>query len=214
MNMHKGPPIIGQLIAEHEVVERAVGSLYRWATEGQAADPGAREAYVEFFRVWAKGFHHNQEEAILFPALIEHAEISSDRGPLKVLTDEHEREVELVDQLEGADQGEPTVVAARELAHLLWMHIDKENSVILPEAGERLIRNGIGSLEGLAEGPDEVAVRKAIERLEARWPPMEDDDLYRGDGCMACSAYGNTCGGIEKEWWNAWEWEHHRNYEE
>lgn len=212
--MHKGPPIIGQLIAEHEVVEKAVGSLYRWANEGQGTDPGAREAYVAFFRVWAKGFHHHQEEAILFPALIEHVEIPSDRGPLKILTDEHEREVELVDQLESADQGEATLAAARELAHLLWMHIDKENSVILPEAGERLVRSGIGSLVGLTEGPAEIEAREAAERLAARWPPMEDDDLYRGDGCMACTAYGETCGGIEKEWWNTWEWEHHRSYEE
>ena len=53
------------------------------------------------------------------------------------------------------------------------------------------------SLEGLAEGPDEVAVREAVEPLVVRWTPLEDDDLYRGDGCMACSAYGETCGGIE-----------------
>ncbi len=214
MNMHKGPPIIGQLIAEHEIVEGVVGSLHRWAREGQEVDPEARAAYIAFFRVWAKGFHHQQEETILFPALNEHVEIPLDHGPLKVLTDEHEREVELVALLESADPGEPTLTAVLELAHLLWMHIDKENSVVLPEAGERLVRSGISSLEGLAEGPDEVAVREAVEPLVARWTPLEDDDLYRGDGCMACSAYGDTCGGIEKEWWNAWEWEQHLSYEE
>lgn len=214
MNMHKGPPIIGQLIAEHEIVEGVVGSLHRWAIEGQETDPDARATYVAFFRVWAKGFHHLQEETILFPALVEKVELPSDRGPIKILTDEHQREVELVTLLENADPGESTLVVARELAHLLWAHIDKENSVVLPEAGERLVRSGIGLLEGLAEGPDEVAVREAVEPLVDRWTPLEDDDLYRGDGCMACSAYGDTCGGIEKEWWNAWEWEQHRSYEE
>lgn len=214
MNMHKGPPIIGQLIAEHEVVERVVGSLYHWATAGQSADPGAQQVFVDFFRVWARDFHHHQEETVLFPALVEHVEIPSDRGPLRILKEEHKFEIELVDRLESAESGEATTAAARELAHLLWMHIDKENSVVLPEAGERLIRNGIGSLEGLTEGPDEIAAREAVERLVTCWPPLEDDDLFRGDGCMACSAYGDTCGGIEKEWWNSWEWEHHRNYEE
>lgn len=214
MNLKMAPPIIGQLVKKLEVVERVVGSLHRWAAEGQEADPGARAAYVAFFRVWAKGSHHQHEEAILFPALVEKAEIASDRGPLKVLTDEHEREVELVGRLETADTGEPTLAVALELAHLLWMHIDKENSVMLPEAGERLVRSGVGLLEGRTEGPEEVAVRKAVEPLVARWNPLEDDDLYRGDGCMVCSAYGDTCGGVEKEWWNAWEWEHHRAYEE
>ena len=214
MNMHKGPPIIGQLIAEHEIIEQVIGSLFRWAIEGQEEDPGARGQYVTFFRVWAKGHHHHQEESILFPALVEHVEIPPDRGPLKILTGEHEREVELVTQLENAEGGESTLKIARELAHLLWMHIDKENSVVLPEAGERLIRSGIGSLEGLAEGPDERAVREAVAPLVARWTPLEDDDLFRGDGCMACSAYGDACGGIEKEWWNAWEWEQHLSYEE
>ncbi len=214
MSMHKGPPIIGQLIAEHEVVEQVIGSLFRWALEGQDEDPGGRAAYIAFFRVWAKGHHHHQEESILFPALVKHVEIPSDRGPLKILTEEHEREVELVALLENAEPGDPTLTVARDLAHLLWMHIDKENSVVLPEAGERLIRSGIGSLEGLTEGPEELAVREAVAPLVARWTPLEDDDLYRGDGCMACSAYGETCGGIEKEWWNAWEWEQHLSYEE
>lgn len=213
MNLEMAPPIVRQLIAEHEVVERVVGSMHRWAVEGQENDPEARAVYIEFFRVWAKGFHHHQEEDILFPALVEKVEIPIDRGPLKILNGEHEQEVELVGLLEVAEPGEPTRIAAVALAHLLWMHIDKENSVIFPEAGERLVRAGVSALEGRAEGAKEVAVREAAEARVERWAPLEDDDLYRGDGCMGCEAYGNTCGGIEKEWWNTWEWEHHRSYE-
>jgi hemerythrin-like domain-containing protein len=208
------PPIIGQLIREHEIIEGVVGSMYRWAIEGQTEDPDARAVYIAFFRTWAKAYHHMQEETILFPVLVEKVEIPLDHGPLKVLVDEHKREVELVNRLEAADPGEPTLAVARELAHLLWMHIDKENSVVLPEAGERLVRSGVGTLEGQTEGPEQIAVREAAQGLLARWEPLEDDDLYRGDGCMACEAYGNTCGGIEKEWWNVWEWEHHLSYEE
>ncbi len=207
-------PIVVQLMAEHEIIERIVGSLFRWAAEGQDDDPGARAVYIEFFRRWARGYHHEQEEAILFPALVEKAEIPADHGPLKILVDEHAREVELVDALEATEPGEATRSIAVELAHLLWMHIDKENSVVLPEAGERLVRAGSGGIEGLSEGPELQAVRAAAEALVERWTPLEDDDLFRGDGCMACSAYGDTCGGIEKEWWNAWEWEHHLSYED
>ena len=36
----------------------------------------------------------------------------------------------------------------RRLAHHLWEHIDKEDSVLLPEAEQRLIRGGVADLEG------------------------------------------------------------------
>jgi hypothetical protein len=29
----------------------------------------------------------------------------------------------------------------------------------------------------------------------------------RGEGCVVCPSYGDTCAGIEREWWNEWEWE-------
>ena len=213
MNNFPQPPLVKQLMEEHEIIERLVGSLYRWSLEGQEADSGARGIFVEFFRLWARGFHHQQEEEILFPALVEKAEVPGDRGPLKVLIDEHEREVALVGAFETAQVGSETAAIALELAHLLWMHIDKENSVVLFEAGERLVRSGAGDIEGREETPAEKASREAAEELLERWPPLEDDDLIRGDGCMGCSAYGDTCSGIEKEWWNAWEWEHHLSME-
>ena len=44
------------------------------------------------------------------------------------------------------------------------------------------------------------------DALIARYPPMEPD-LARGDGCAMCHAYGDTCRGLEHEWWNEWQWE-------
>ena len=29
----------------------------------------------------------------------------------------------------------------------------------------------------------------------------------RGDGCVACPSYGNTCDGLEHEWWTEHDWE-------
>ncbi len=47
-----------------------------------------------------------------------------------------------------------------------------------------------------------------------RFPPLDDHEAIRGDGCVACSAFAVTCGGIEKEWWNDWEHEYHRTLDE
>ncbi len=47
-----------------------------------------------------------------------------------------------------------------------------------------------------------------------RFPPLDDPEAIRGDGCVACSAFAVTCGGIEKEWWNDWEQEYHRSLDE
>lgn len=210
----KTPPIIQQLMEEHERIDRMAESLFRWASEGQDAAPEARTAYVDFFRIWVCGFHEDQEETILFPVLAEQAEIPLDRGPVMVLHDEHEQEKTLVDRLERAAAGPETVDAARALAHLVWAHIDKENSVMLPEAGERLVRTGAGAVSGREETDAEHQARRAAEPLIEAWPPLEDDDFFRGDGCMMCPAYGDRCGGIEKEWWNEYEWDHHASYRE
>ncbi len=38
--------------------------------------------FVRFFRVFVAGYHHEREEKMLFPALVETAEVPADRGPL------------------------------------------------------------------------------------------------------------------------------------
>jgi len=206
--------IIRQLRAEHEVVERMAGALFRWAREGQEVEPEARQVFVDFFRLWVGGLHHDQEEAILFRALVDRAEVPADRGPLMVISREHEEGQRLVAALAEADAGAETSAVATQLSGLLLVHIDKENSVLLPEAAERLVRGGVAELSGRPESSDETRVRGAAEQLARRWPPLDDPDLFRGDGCMACSAFGDTCDGIEREWWNPWEWEHHRSMQD
>ena len=43
--------------------------------------------------------------------------------------------------------------------------------------------------------------------LLLRYPPSEDAALTRGDGCFMCRAHGDTCKGLEAEWWTELEWE-------
>jgi len=188
---------------EHEVIERVAGALYRWAEED--GDPADAARFAQFFTVYSGGFHHGREDGILIPALIEHLEVPADSGPIRVIEEEHGRLVELTARL--AADGSREV--ARTIARTLWEHIDKENSVLFVEAAERFPRAGVAELEDREMTPDECAAAALGEELAGKYPPLEDPDLIRGDGCIACSAFTVTCRGIEAEWWTTWEWEHH-----
>ncbi len=199
--------------ADHDVVEAVVGALLRWAREGQEEAPFDRAEFVEFFRSWVGDRHHRLED-LLFQKLVERVDVPADRGPLMVLTKEHDAFREIVDRLAAADPGAATADAAKTLNHQLLVHIDKENSVLLPEASQRLLRHGVVELAADAEDDDERRVRRVAEDLVKVWTPLDDDDLFRSDGCMACAAFCDTCDGIEREWWNAWELAHHRSMQE
>jgi hemerythrin-like domain-containing protein len=202
---------------EHQLVDRASGSLIRFAEMALKGETTERDTadFVRFLRVYVGGYHHEREEQVLFRALVERAEIPADRGPLPVMLAEHEASAAMVDELE-AVVGEPQAAAAiaRRLAHHLWEHADKEDSVLFPEAEQRLIRSGVANLEGRPPTAEEEAARVLGERLTERFPPLDDHEVIRGDGCVACSAFAVTCGGIEKEWWNDWEHEYHRSLDE
>jgi len=203
--------------AEHLLVDRVAGSLIRLA-ELAAGDGSSEEDvadFVHFFRVFVAGYHHEKEEQTLFPVLVEKAEVPADRGPLPSIEADHRRAAMLVDELEEAGKDQERLAGvARRLAHHLWEHVDKEDSVLFPESSERLRRNGVTRLEGREPTADEEAARDLGERLTGRFPPLDDPEIVRGDGCIACSAFGETCGGIETEWWNTWEHEYHRSLDE
>jgi hemerythrin-like domain-containing protein len=203
--------------AEHLLVDRVAGSLIRFAELTVRGETSAEDVadFVHFFRVFVAGYHHEREEKTLFPALVERAEVPADRGPLPSIKADHHMAAALVDEFEeiGGDQ-EKAADVARRLAHHLWEHVDKEDSVLLPESFERLRRNGVTRLEGREPTAEEEAARQLGEQLIVRFPPLDDPEVVRGDGCVACSAFGETCGGIETEWWNTWEHEYHRSLDE
>ncbi len=209
--------LLEEMAEEHRLVDRASGSLIRFAEMALASktNPGDVADFVHFLRVFVGGYHHEREEQVLFPALVERAEVPADRGPIPVMLADHRASAAMVDELEAA-AADPVIAAgvARRLAHHLWEHADKEDSVLFPEAEQRLMRGGVADLEGRPPTAEEEAARELGEQLTERFPPLDDPDVVRGDGCVACSAYAVTCGGIEKEWWNDWEHEYHRSLDE
>src|SRR5438270_4364129 len=117
--------LIDDLRAEHELIERAAGSLWSFA-KLPARDPDDAAAFLRFFQLYAGRYHHAREEDLLFPALVA-TEVPADRGPLKVLLDAH-RSMEAMLAAGKFEQ------YARALLH----HIDAENSVLFPESEIRL----------------------------------------------------------------------------
>lgn len=209
--------LIDDLVAEHDLIEQVLGSLRSYAERrregiGEPADGGA---FLRFFRLYAGHFHHAREEEVLFPALVQRAELPADRGPIAAMVAEHARMAGILDQLdpllragaldrEAADRLGSLAVA---YSHALWHHIDAENSVLLPEAETRLRRAFVRELEGRSATPEEQEAREQGIRLCAAYPPLVDRDVLRGDGCVHCPSFGDGCRGLEREWWNPWEWE-------
>jgi hemerythrin-like domain-containing protein len=209
-------PIFAELQEEHGLLDQLAGSLVRLAERLEQGEAGTADVhdFVKVFRVFVDGYHHDREERLL-QILVERAEVPGDRGPVPIIADEHRQTAEMVTLLEAsAEDPNRAPELARRIARHLWEHIDKEESVILPEARQRLIRSGVPKIEGRQATPEEEAARSLGEELARRFPPLEDPEMIRGDGCIACSKFGESCGGIEMEWWNDWEMQHYRSLDE
>lgn len=209
--------LIEDLRQEHELIEQVLGSLRAFVTARLAdqSDPEDGARFLAFFRRYAGDFHHDKEELVLFRALSERAELPADRGPLAALTGEHRRMGSLLDAMEGllgaplAAEGDRQHLQslAVDYSHALWRHIDAENSVLFPEGQERLRRFHIQELPSRPMTGAEASAREAGLALVLRYPPQYDPEVHRGDGCIACPSYGQTCEGLEREWWTDLEWE-------
>lgn len=207
--------IVDEIRQEHRLIEKVAGSLFRWADRGAGHPdaPGDLSDLIRFLRVYLHGNHHQREE-VLFRALVEHGEVPGNHGPLAVLADEHAAAARALDELTSMGACVEAEAGVRRLAAEIWQHLDKEETVLLPEAERRLIDGGIRDLEGPPLSEEQRAVRELGDELVRRLPPLDDPDLIRGDGCIACSAFGDRCHGIESEWWSDWEREHHRSLDE
>jgi hemerythrin-like domain-containing protein len=212
--MARSIALIDQLRSEHALIETVAGSLRTFARRRIDGDapPGDAAGFLRFFRVYAGEFHHAREEGTLFVALRSEAELPGDRGPIAALTADHREMAGLLDRMSVAQAAGPVDgaafrAAALEYSERLWHHIDAEDSVLLPESEARLLRLGVAAeLPTLAASPEQLAARAAGERLVAAYPPAVDRDVFRGDGCIVCPAYGRSCEGLEREWWSESEW--------
>jgi hemerythrin-like domain-containing protein len=193
--------LLDELRSEHLLIEKMVGSLRTYAAQG-AGDGADGAAFLRFFRLYAGRFHHAREEEVLFPALVA-AEVPADRGPLKVLLDAHHAMASLL----GAMDAGITLELAERYGRALLHHIDAENSVLFPESEIRLRSRGGAQLPSREPDDEEAAAGAEGEQLLQRYPPSELPGIFRGDGCVACAAYGDSCDGIEREWWSELEWE-------
>jgi hemerythrin-like domain-containing protein len=204
--------LIEDLRKEHDLIEQVLGSLRAFVTARLAGqgDPADGPRFSAFFRRYAGDFHHDKEEAVLFRALAEKAELPSDRGPIAALAGEHRRMAGLLVDLEGlldAPPGPALQAAAVAYSHALWRHIDAENSVLFPEGQERLRRFHVRELPSRPMTGPEADAHAAGRALLVRYPPLHDPEVHRGDGCVVCPSFGTTCQGLEAEWWTDLEWE-------
>jgi hemerythrin-like domain-containing protein len=200
--------LLDDLRAEHERIDAVLGSMRTWAgrlVRGEAPLIH-RDSFVTFFSVYAGTFHHEREEELLFPALAGEAGLPADRGPLAVLLDDHHRMAELLRQIAGSADPAALDALATAYSHALWLHIDAENSVLFPESERQLRRSGVHELPSRPPDSREAAAAALGDALVALYSPMTPDAI-RGDGCVMCHAYGDSCRGLEREWWNEWEWD-------
>lgn len=209
--------LIDTLQEEHVLIDQVLGSFrtYVGGLVNGTAEPDDGRRFAAFFTKFAGHFHHDREERVFFDALVTAAELPGDRGPVHAVRHEHaqmeEWLCEMTPLLEqrplSADDGVRLQALATRYSHALWRHIDAENSVLYPEGAERLIRCGIHELPDRPMSEAEAAAREDGAALLVRYPPVEDGALTRGDGCFMCRAYGETCNGLEAEWWTETEWE-------
>jgi hemerythrin-like domain-containing protein len=195
-----------ELRTEHDLIERAAASLLAFSRAGTFTTADARD-FVDFFEIYAGSFHHQREERILFPALTGQLHLPK-HGPIDVFLRDHHWMAGLLAGMRRATELQEFSSLACEYAQALVTHIDAENSVLLPEAGDRLRRAAIIELPSPDLSAEEVFARDLGESLILRFPARgADAGLLRGEGCVMCPSYGDTCSGIEREWWNEWEWE-------
>lgn len=183
-------------------------------TQENTAPVADAPRFLRFFRLYAGHYHHAREEDTLFVALEHEAELPADRGPIALMLADHRRfavlldEIEVLLSIEGLDasKAERLEQCTTEYAHGLWHHIDAENSVLLPESEARLAKVGVRELPSRPPTAEEAAARDEGLALLERYPETSDMDAFRGDGCVACPAFGRECEGFEREWWNEHEW--------
>lgn len=209
--------LIDTLQDEHVLIDQVLGSFRVFADRlvAGAADPDDGPRFAAFFTGFAGHFHHDREERVLFEALVTEAELPRERGPVPALLQEHaEMEAWLREMgpfLQPGPQPVDDRIRLRALAtrysHALWRHIDAENSVLYPEGVDRLRRCGVHELPDRPMSEAEAGARGHAAALLLRYPPVEDRALTRGDGCFMCRAHGETCNGLEAEWWTELEWD-------
>jgi hemerythrin-like domain-containing protein len=149
---------IDTLMNEHRMIERVLDGLVGFSDASVrrgSADRAELGRFVEFFREFADGCHHGKEEDILFRAMVDHG-FPSNGGPIAVMLHEHGQCRTLVGTLRllAEREGEWTAESLRQLAEtargyaaLLGAHIQKEDGILYPMAGQHLPPAALGEVD-------------------------------------------------------------------
>jgi len=133
------------LIEEHQLIEHVLSALEKATGRLNRGE----EVYLRFFigvTVFTKGFtdgcHHNKEEGLLFPALVENG-LSKESGPVAMMLAEHAqaRQLtqmlrEMTERLQSGDERarDKVIQSAMGYVRLLRQHIYKEDHILFPMA--------------------------------------------------------------------------------
>lgn len=139
--------LVDVLYADHRRIEARLDEVDRVALGPWSPFPAAFfEDMITFVRDFADGEHHQREETVLFPALVQ-AGVPVEHGPIAVMLHEHDlgrdcmrRIRENLDAAKDGDEAAAAAVftAATEYSQLLRAHIWKEDNVLFPLANRLL----------------------------------------------------------------------------
>ena len=183
---------IGQLMDEHRLIEKVLGSLATFADGlggGGDTDRERMAEFAEFFREFADHCHHGKEEDRLFQTMAKHG-FPTDTGPVAVMLYEHEVGRAHVRRLTEIGSGSGPLTEAetesvrdhvRQFVPLLAGHIQKEDGILYPMALQALPAEEIAALERdfdeferteMGEGTH-TRLYEIAERLIGTYPPNE-----------------------------------------
>ncbi|HXX89775.1 MAG TPA: hemerythrin domain-containing protein [Acidimicrobiales bacterium] len=150
------PPDTSDMAAVHEIFRSSLASAPAFV--GSAAGDDDRRALIAGYYANVMAFlevHHDGEEALLFPLLIERA--PADRKLVDVAIEQHEdvvarlaeaKEAIAAWSAQGDSQGPELVHALGALDDVLSPHLDNEEATVVPLAGEYVTVEEWGMLPG------------------------------------------------------------------
>lgn len=137
------------LVEEHRIIVKVLACLQKIVEEAESGgklNADSANQAIDFFRNFADGCHHAKEEDRLFIVMQEHG-VPREGGPIGVMLMEHDdgrRHVRgMSKNVEKASAGDAAAIQefadhARDFVALLEAHIQKEDQVLFPMAGQFL----------------------------------------------------------------------------
>jgi hemerythrin-like domain-containing protein len=179
---------IDDLLNEHEAILSAIkimGSMIADMENSPTVETRDIQDFIGFLKEFADKCHHGKEEGLLFPAMSE-AGIPDVAGPISFMLAEHAQGRKLIQDMEEsitpALDKNKLAEAARNYAHFIRNHIQKENMVLFPMADNYLTETQLDRLyEGFEEHEEKVIghgrheeLHAMLKRLQEKYPAKQE----------------------------------------